>query len=121
MIWLSKKRKTGQAHFTEKYIALNMVARESLLDYQYCMVGVDNDKKIIAIKCLTNNEVSRGDIDKDSVYNISILRTCARIVSKPLVKDINDATEINLIDYKLDTVWNEEDKTLELLLETFKK
>ena len=95
IVWLNKKQKDGLATFNETSITLNKTALVPMETANMVMIGLDETNHEIIIKPLNDNQAMRGDIEIDSMYKVTINSSYARITSKEVISEIENALNLN--------------------------
>lgn len=95
IVWLNKKQKDGLATFNETSITLNKTALVPMETANMVMIGLDETNHEIIIKPLNDNQAMRGDIEIDSMYKVTINSSYARITSKDVISEIENALNLN--------------------------
>src|SRR5574344_1554568 len=112
IIWLNKKQKDGVATINLSSITLNKTALLPLEVANKVMVGINKEEKEIIVKPIDFNKASRGDIDIEELYKITIKSSYARITSKDIIGNILDVFSVSLNkgeSKKYKTSWNAKD------------
>src|SRR5574344_155566 len=115
IIWLNKKQKDGVATINLSSITLNKTALLPLEVANKVMVGINKEEKEIVIKPIDFNKASRGDLDIETLYKITVKSSYARITSKEIISIICDDFNLSFKDgeaKKYKTMWNEKDNVL---------
>ncbi len=115
-IWASKKPLDEIATIYEANITLNKSATGYFENAYVVLLGLDRDKKLIAIKPITKEEISMGYIPKEQQHNITVKSSYSRICNKLFVKEVSDLVGLKFIEhhqsYKFNASWNKEENVL---------
>ncbi|XFA98370.1 hypothetical protein ACAG96_05760 [Candidatus Izemoplasma sp. B36] len=115
-IWASKKPLDEIATIYEANITLNKSATGYFENAYVVLLGLDRDKKLIAIKPVTKEEISMGYIPKEQQHNITVKSSYSRICNKLFVKEVSDLVGLKFIEhhqsYKFKASWNKEENVL---------
>ncbi len=114
-IWASKKPNEGLATLYESNITFNKSASSHFEKAYNVLLGIDYDKKRIAVKPISKQEYERGAIPEEKRHRIIVRPTYARVCNKKFMKEVATMADLDLNDnqaYKFKTLWSKEDKAL---------
>lgn len=86
--WFTKKEREGIATFYDTNITLNKTASDQLGNAYAALIGIHEKEKYVAIKPLSKEVATRGDIDPDSICKISVKSTYSRISNTEFVRKV---------------------------------
>ena len=111
--WFGKTPNDGNASLYISNITLNKVASEPLNSAYKVQVGIDDNKNVV-IKPLSKNQVERGDIPNDTIFDYQVKKSYSRICSSALMKDIASSCSLTLSKepLKIKTEWKSSDGLL---------
>ncbi len=114
-IWASKKPKDGIATLYESNITLNKAASSHFEKAYNVLLGLDPDKKRVAVKPITKEEFDIGAIPEEKRHKITVKSSYARVCNKKFLKEVADLAQIELKDnnsFKFKANWNAEEHAL---------
>ena len=115
-VWSSIKPLDEIATLYEANITLNKSATGYFEHAYVVLLGLDRDKKLIAIKPITKEEISLGYIPKEQQHNITVKSSYSRICNKLFLKEVSNLMGLEYKDhhqaYKFKASWNKEEKAL---------
>jgi hypothetical protein len=114
-IWASKKPNDGIATLYESNITLNKAASSHFERAYNVLLGLDVDKKRIAVKPISKEEFDIGAIPSEKRHKITVKSSYARVCNKKFLKEVADLVKIDLADnnsYKFKAKWSSEDSLL---------
>lgn len=86
-------------------VTLNNASKSYFENSKYCMLGIDNDLKAIAIKPILPQEMGRYDATQ--LNKISLGKGYARICNKTFIDEVNRCLEIDSNGLKLEASFDE--------------
>ncbi len=113
--WASRKPREGLATLYESNITLNKSASSHFDSAYSVLLGLDREKKRIAIKPITKQEFQRGTIPDEKRHKITVRPSYARVCNKKFIQDVVEIAGLNLKDnnaLKFKTTWNPQEKAL---------
>ncbi|MDP2424972.1 MAG: hypothetical protein U1C51_02915 [Candidatus Izemoplasmatales bacterium] len=114
-IWASKRPLDDLATLYESNITLNKSA-SSYFEHAYVvLLGLDKEKKLIAVKPVTKDELALGYIPEDQQHNITLKSSYSRICNKMFMKEIGELIKLsfaNNVSYKFKCHWDKAQKSL---------
>ncbi|MCK5732322.1 MAG: hypothetical protein KAH13_04835 [Tenericutes bacterium] len=117
-IWASKKPLDELATLYEANITLNKSATVYFEHAYVVLLGLDRDKKLVAVKPITKEEVSMGYIPKEQQHNITVKSSYSRICNKLFIKEVAELMGLKYVEhhqsYKFKVSWNKVEKVLEI-------
>jgi hypothetical protein len=114
-IWASKKPNDGVATLYESNITLNKAASSHFEHAYNVLLGLDRDKKRIAIKPMSKEEFDIGAVPEEKRHKITVRASYARVSNKKFLKDVAELANIELADnnsYKFKAMWSKEEGLL---------
>jgi hypothetical protein len=97
-IWASKKPKDGVATLYESNITLNKAASSHFENAYNVLLGLDPDKKRVAVKPITKEEFDIGAIPEEKRHKITVKASYARVSNKKFIKEVAEVAQIDLSD-----------------------
>jgi hypothetical protein len=97
-IWASKKPKDGVATLYESNITLNKAASSHFENAYNVLLGLDPDKKRVAVKPITKEEYDIGAIPEEKRHKITVKASYARVSNKKFIKEVAEVAQIDLSD-----------------------
>lgn len=113
--WASKKPNEGIATIYDSNITLNKSASAHFDRAYNVLLGIDRDRKRIAIKPVTKQEYERGTIPDEKRHKITVRPSYARVCNKRFMQEVAEIAGLNLEKhnaYKFKTLWSKEDDAL---------
>ncbi len=114
-VWASKKPLDEIATLYEANITLNKSATSYFESAYIVLLGLDEDKKLIAIKPVTKEEKSLGFIPEEQQHNITVKSSYSRICNKLFLKEVADLVGLDFSEqnaYKFKAEWDEKEEAL---------
>lgn len=114
-IWASKKPNDGIATLYESNITLNKAASSHFEKAYNVLLGLDSDKKRVAVKPISKEEFDIGAIPEEKRHKITVKASYARVCNKKFLKEVADLANIELKDnnsFKFRAKWNPEEQIL---------
>lgn len=103
--WMQGNSFTRIATFYTGNITLNTPCIQYFESIKWCLIGVDREKKIVAIKLVDDKEYNEQKFDASVLNKVSVGKSYVRISNKNIIKEINKllGTDSNgdkfLLDY----------------------
>lgn len=113
--WASKKPNDGIATLYESNITLNKAASSHFEHAYNVLLGLDRNKKQVAIKPVSKEEFDIGAIPEEKRHKITVRASYARVSNKKFLKDVAELANIELADnnsYKFKAMWSKEEGLL---------
>lgn len=113
--WISKQASKGVATIYESNITLNKTASIHFETAYNVMLGLAEDKKLIAIKPLSKEQATSGTLDREKLYKISVKPSYSRISNKNFIKEVMILLNLDFEknqNYKFSTKWRNDEKLL---------
>ncbi len=114
-IWASKRPLDDLATLYESNITLNKAA-SSYFEHAYVvLLGLDKEKKLIAIKPVTKDELSLGFIPEEQRHNITLKSSYSRICNKMFMSEVSELLQVSFANnqsYKFKCRWDKTQKCL---------
>jgi len=107
--WASKKPLDDLATIYESNITLNKSASSYFETAYVVLLGIDKERKLVAVKPVTKDEVALGFIPEEQRHNITLKASYARICNKMFLKEVGDLMNLsfaNNASYKFKCHWN---------------
>jgi len=114
-IWASKKPNDGIATLYESNITLNKAASSHFERAYNVLLGLDTEKKRVAVKPISKEDCDIGAIPSEKRHKITVKSSYARVCNKKFIKEVADLIKIDLKDnnsFKFKAKWNSEDSLL---------
>ena len=115
-VWASKKPLDELATLYEANITLNKSATAYFENAYIVLLGLDRDKKMIAIKPITKEEITLGYIPHEQQHNITVKSSYSRICNKLFLKEVSNLIGLEFQDhhqaYKFKAFWNKTENAL---------
>jgi len=114
-IWASKKPKDGIATLYESNITLNKAASSHFENAYNVLLGLDPEKRRVAVKPITKEEFDIGAIPQEKRHKITVKASYARVSNKKFLKEVAELADIDLTDnnsFKFKTKWSSDDSLL---------
>ena len=120
--WFNVKERNGVASLYSSNITLNTTAMYPFEDAHKVQVGLNDDGNIV-IQPLSKVVVESGDLDESCLLKLERHKSFARISSTSLMKQIKEATGIELSKnpVQFDTSWDPKENVLTILVKGTQK
>ncbi|MCK7487812.1 MAG: hypothetical protein MZU97_21665 [Bacillus subtilis] len=99
----------------EANITLNKSASSYFESAYVVLLGIDKEKKLVAVKPVTKEEVALGYIPEEQRHNITLKSSYARICNKMFMKEVGELMKLsfaNNASYKFKCHWNAQQNAL---------
>jgi hypothetical protein len=113
--WVSRKKVDEIATIYETNITLNKSATSYFEKAYVVLLGIDKEKKLIAIKPIRRDETELEFISKDQRHNITVKSSYSRISNKRFIEDVSELVHLDFEEnnyYKFEAYWSESDQAL---------
>jgi hypothetical protein len=110
--WIKGNAYTLIATLTDTAITLNNSAAGYFADIRWCLVGLDYDTKVLAIKPVTKNEYDLHLYPLEDLHKISVGTGYARISNKSVMTAIAKMLEMKLDSVKFLASWDDKEKMM---------
>ena len=113
--WVSRKKVDEVATIYDSNITLNKSATSYLEKAYVVMLGLDPEKKLIAIKPIRKGDTELEYIPEEQRHNITIKSSYSRISNKRFVEDIAEIVQLDFEEknyYKFGAYWSDSDQSL---------
>lgn len=95
-------------------ITLNVPCINLFDGAKWCVVGIDDEAKRVAIKIVKNEDIEKKTYPDDSINKVSIGKSFVRICNKNIIKEINKTTKKRAEGEKFGVNYNSKEKMLEI-------
>lgn len=113
--WASKKPLDELATLYEANITLNKSATNYFESAYIVLLGLDKEKKLIAVKPVTKEEVSLGYIPEEQRHNITVKSSYSRICNKLFLQEVAELLNLDFDhknSYKFKAFWSKDEEAL---------
>ena len=110
--WIKGNAYTMIATLNDTAITLNNSAAANFADIRWCLVGLDDENKLMAIKPVTKNEYDLHLYPMEDLHKISVGTGYARVSNKALMTSISALIGLPLDGLKYLASWDEKEKML---------
>lgn len=113
--WVSKKPLDEIATIYDANITLNKSATAYFENAYAVQLGLNRDKKLVAVKPLTKEQVGMGFVPEEQRHNITVKSSYSRVCNKRFIKDIADLMNLDFErkqSYKFKAHWDESEDAL---------
>ena len=107
--WISRKKVDEVATIYDSNITLNKSATSYLEKAYVVMLGLDTEKKLIAIKPIRKGDTELEYIPEEQRHNITIKSSYSRISNKRFIEDIAKMINLDFEEknyYKFGAYWS---------------
>jgi hypothetical protein len=114
-LWASNKPTDGVATLYSSNITLNKAASSHFEHAYGVMLGMDKEKRKIAVKPILKEEVDSGVVPEEKRHKIAVKSSYARISNKKFLNEVAELANIELQDnnfLKFKAIWNKEERLL---------
>ncbi len=110
--WIKGTTYTSMVTLTDSNITLNNVAASYFSDYRWCIIGIDDQEKMLVIKPVSKNDIDLHLYPMEDLHKISLGNGYARITNKSLMNQIREACGLPLSNLKLVATWQQSGEML---------
>ncbi len=111
--WLKGNAYSMVVTLSENYITLNNCAANRFLDVRWCLIGLDEKNKRLAIKPITKDDIDIGIYPTEKLHRVNLGKGYARIANRNLMKTLEEFTNYPLSDNaKYSATFDENDMML---------
>ena len=110
--WIKGNAYTLIATLSDTAITLNNSAAVYFADIRWCLVGLDSEKQLMAIRPVTKNEYDLRLFPLEDLHKVSVGTGYARISNKTVMASISSMLGIVLDNVKFLASWDEKEKML---------
>ena len=110
--WIKGNAYTMIATLNDTAITLNNSAAAYFADIRWCLVGLDDENKLMAINPVTKNEYDLHLYPMEDLHKISVGTGYARVSNKALMTSISALIGLPLDGLKYLASWDEKEKML---------
>lgn len=110
--WIDGNVHTLIATINQNNITLNQKAANIFEDTRYVSVGLDPDRKLVAIHPVTKNEIDHSIFTPQQLHNISLGNGYAKISNKALCQLIQNQLQYELNNTKFYCEFDDKNKYL---------
>ena len=110
--WIKGNAYTMIATLNDTAITLNNSAAAYFADIRWCLVGLDEENKLMSIKPVTKNEYDLHLYPMEDLHKISVGTGYARVSNKALMTSISALIGLPLDGLKYLASWDEKEKML---------
>lgn len=112
--WINGNTYLVQATFSPSNITLNNAAKSHFENCRYVRIGLDREKKKVAIMPVEKKDIERCRIPIEQLQKISIGKSYARISNKMLMHEIYTSMHVHVDSCKYAAAFNEKENILEI-------
>ncbi|MGI6509917.1 MAG: hypothetical protein ACOX1L_04970 [Erysipelotrichaceae bacterium] len=111
--WLKGNAYSMIVTLSDNYITLNNCAANRFSDIRWCLIGLDQKNKRLAIKPVTKSDIDLGLYPTEKLHRVNLGKGYARIANRNLMKSLDELTEYPLSDNaKYSATFDENDMML---------
>ncbi|QWB99947.1 hypothetical protein KHQ88_07365 [Mycoplasmatota bacterium] len=113
--WISRKKVDEIATIYDSNITLNKSATTYLEKAYIVLLGIDKERKLIAIKPIRKGDTELEYTPKEQRHNITIKSSYSRISNKRFIEEIAEMIDLNFENnnyYKFSCYWSDSDQSL---------
>lgn len=106
--WIPRRENDASVTIYDNNITLSKTAANYFIDAYKVLVGIDKEKNKLIIKKVSREETFRGDINKNTLHDISIKLSYGRITGKQLIHELSENLHLNFNNkksYKYNAKW----------------
>ena len=114
-VWSSRKNSDEIVTISKTSITLNKASSYFFESAYNVLLGLDSEEKRIAIKPITKEQALLGHIPEDTLNNITVKASYARICNKQFIDEISKIASFTYEDnkvYKCKAKWDDSIKAL---------
>jgi hypothetical protein len=94
--WLKGNAYSMIVTLSDNYITLNNCAANRFSDIKWCLIGLDQKNKRLAIKPVTKKDIDLGIYPSEKLHKVNLGRGYARIANKNLMKSLEEVAQYPL-------------------------
>ncbi|MGI6608000.1 MAG: hypothetical protein ACOX1F_03355 [Erysipelotrichaceae bacterium] len=111
--WLKGNAYSMIVTLSDNYITLNNCAANRFSDVKWCLIGLDQNNRRLAIKPVTKKDIDLGIYQPEKLHRVNLGKGYARIANRNLMKILEELTEYPLSDnVKYSATFDENDMML---------
>ena len=113
--WISRKKVDEMATIYDSNITLNKSATTHLEKAYVVLLGLDKEKRLIAIKPIRKGDTELEYIPKEQRLNITIRSSYSRISNKRFIENITSIVKMDFEEnnfYKFESYWSDSEQSL---------
>ena len=95
-------------------ITLNVPCISLFEGAKWCVVGIDEENKKVAIKVVSDEDIEKKVFPEDAINKVSIGKSFIRICNKSIIQEISKTTNKRADGEKFSVSYNIKDKLLEI-------
>lgn len=115
-VWSSKKSSDEIVTISNSSITLNKASSSFFETAFNVLLGLDSKEKKFAIKPISKEQALLGHIPQDTLNNITVKASYARICNKQFIEELSSLASLTFEDknqvYKFKAAWDESIKAL---------
>lgn len=107
--WINKEKNSSAITLYSNNITLSKQAAMLFEDAYGIAIGFDLEEGLLVMKKVSKEEVLEKEIDKESIYTITMKPSFGRINSKKLIVELEKYLNINFLEqtsYKFSAKWH---------------
>lgn len=112
--WINGNSYMNQVTFYPTNITLNSTAASHFSNVRYVRIGIDPQKKKVAIMPVEKSVIERNCIPKEQLQKISIGKGYGRISNKAIMHQIYTTLHVDVDTRKYPATFDEENNLLEI-------
>ena len=93
-------------------LTLNSPACTHFVNIHYCMIGIDKEKQVIAIKPVPTKIIEKGQTSFTHLHRVSLGKGYARISNKAVLSEISELMNMPLNGVKCTATFNTKENML---------
>ena len=110
--WFTNNSLTSIVTIYPSNFTLNTCATKHFKDVRYCMIGLDRDKHIVALKPITQVDLDLQIVSIEQLHKVSVGKGYARVCSKHIVEEVEKLLNEKLEGIKFAATYSEKENML---------
>lgn len=111
-VWMKGNSFTKIATLNAGNITLNTSCQQYFSENNWCIIGIDNKEKKVAIKTVSNEDIKNNKYTPDILNKVSIGKSYVRISNMRIMQEISNLLKIKLNKQKFFVYYDDKDHQL---------
>lgn len=111
-VWMKGNSFTKIATLNTGNITLNTSCQQYFSENNWCVIGIDNKEKKVAIKTVSNEDIKNNKYTPDILNKVSLGKSYVRISNMRIMQEISKLLNIKLNKQKFFVYYDDKDHQL---------
>lgn len=111
-VWMKGNSFTKIATLNTGNITLNTSCQQYFSENNWCVIGIDNKEKKVAIKTVSNEDIKNNKYTPDILNKVSLGKSYIRISNMRIMQEISKLLNIKLNKQKFFVYYDDKDHQL---------